>query len=147
MKWIFLFLLSITCKLSAQNISDSSWLAGTWTGEGFGGTMEEIWSIPDKNGVMIGMFRHENSTKATFYEFWTFIPEKGIFLKHFNPDLSGWEEKNEFITFPLIQITSKKLELEGLTYELINADTLKITLQLEENGTIQTEIFQLHKRS
>ena len=31
------------------DIEDYAWLAGHWTGDGFGGTSEEMWSKP-KNG-------------------------------------------------------------------------------------------------
>ena len=35
-------------------IADVAFLVGHWTGEGLGGTFEEVWTAP-KKGVMVGM--------------------------------------------------------------------------------------------
>ncbi|MFT4833870.1 MAG: hypothetical protein ACI8WP_000627, partial [Flavobacteriaceae bacterium] len=69
-----------------------SWLTGTWKGEGFGGILEEVWSSPDENGTIMGMFRHiGDSSSVSFYEFWV-LDSLGMKLKHYSPDMVGWEE-------------------------------------------------------
>jgi hypothetical protein len=82
-------------------IADMAWLAGRWTGDGLGGRVEEIWSPPDA-GTMMGTFRLIRDEKVMFYEFLTLrVTEQGLTmqLKHFNLDMSGWEEKNDFVEF------------------------------------------------
>ena len=76
----------------AQKAPKYDWLAGSWEGGGFfGGRLEEVWSQPDENGVMMGMYRHYNSDGSfNFYEF-LILDEEGLHLKHFNADLEGWE--------------------------------------------------------
>jgi hypothetical protein len=37
-------------------LDDVSWMVGSWTGDAFGGTFEEVWN-PASLGTMIGMFK------------------------------------------------------------------------------------------
>ncbi|HEX2445685.1 MAG TPA: DUF6265 family protein, partial [Vicinamibacterales bacterium] len=76
-------------------IADMAWLAGRWVGEALGGASEEIWSEP-RAGAMMGMYRLVRDGKPIFYELLTIVEENGTLmlrLKHFNADLTGWEEK------------------------------------------------------
>lgn len=139
---VFATLLLFIC-LQSQGQPDHAWLAGTWVGAGFGGTIEETWSVPDEHGVMIGMFRHlDENGVATFFEFWS-LDAGGMNLKHFNPDMSGWEEKDGFVKFEMIETSKNKLVLKGLIYEKVDDRRLKISLDLEQDGTITTEFFEL----
>ena len=81
----------------AAEIHQIDWIAGHWKGEAFGGHVEEVWSKP-AGGAMMGMFRLVQGDEVGFYELLTLLEEDGslVFrLKHFNSDLTGWEEKNE----------------------------------------------------
>ena len=129
---------------SAADLNDYSWLVGTWTGEGFGGTIEESWSAPVA-GTMMGMFRHFTDDGPTFYEF-MLLDETGIRLKHFNPDIISWEEKEEFVHFKMIRSTNDLIEMKDLSYERISDTQLEIRLRLEENGNEQLEVFRLVKK-
>src|SRR5688572_10348065 len=40
----------------AARVSDLGWLTGTWTGEGLGGAIDEVWSEP-AGGSMVCYFR------------------------------------------------------------------------------------------
>ncbi|MFT6865457.1 MAG: hypothetical protein ACJA08_000275 [Cyclobacteriaceae bacterium] len=80
-----LTLLSISLSVFSQSQSPNAWLTGTWKGPGFGGTMEEIWSEPDADGKLMGMFRYSYSSGVVqFYEFWV-LDDSGMKLKHFTP--------------------------------------------------------------
>src|SRR5262245_20795912 len=73
----------------AAKIADAAWLQGYWTGEGFGGTSEDIW-MPPANGVMLGAFRLVKSDGTRgFYELLGIEEFEGtlrIVVKHFHPD-------------------------------------------------------------
>jgi uncharacterized protein YciI/ketosteroid isomerase-like protein len=105
-----------TTKVSAS-IHDLNWLTGRWSGEGFGGWLEEIWS-PPAGGQMLATFRMLENGKPVFSEICQIMEEGGTLtykVKHFNPDLTGWEEKNEFVTFQLVKIEPNAVYFNGLT--------------------------------
>jgi hypothetical protein len=125
-----------------------SWLHGYWTGSGLGGDCEEVW-LPAKDGHMIGTFRFWNEGKLVFSEFMNLVQEGesiSLKLKHFNPDLTGWEEKEEWTTFKLIEIAENTAWFHGITYER-KGDELVISLSLTENGETRIEEFRLTKKA
>lgn len=126
------------------DINDFSWLSGHWIGEGFGGVSEEIWS-PPADGTMMGMFRQLNDDKLVFYEF-LLLDETGLRLKHFHPDLKGWETKDEFVTFEMVEYSKKKIVLKGLEFELKSKNEMEIRLRMRQGDEVKTEVFKM-KRS
>ena len=68
---------------------------------------------------MMGVFRLVQGGKAGFYELMTFKEESGslVFrLKHFNADLTGWEEKGETVDFQLVAIEEYVAFFDGITF-------------------------------
>lgn len=129
---------------NAFNINDYSWLVGSWEGDGFGGISHETWEKP-VNGTMMGMYRHINKDgELVFYEF-LLLDETGIRLKHFNPDLTGWEEKDDMTTFEMISYTADKIELKGLTFERKSDSEMVITLRMTQGGESRTEVFNMKR--
>jgi hypothetical protein len=111
-----------------------SWLAGRWQGEGFGGMIEEIWSPPSA-GSMVGLFKVWKDEKVSFYEFETITSgSSGIVLKvkHFNANLTGWEEKDEFVTFPLVRAGKDEIIFEGLSYRRVSEDSIILLLDSKD---------------
>lgn len=56
---------------------------------------------------MMGMYRLIRNAKPAFYELCTIVEENGslvLRLKHFNPDLKGWEETDKTVDFPLVAL-------------------------------------------
>jgi hypothetical protein len=125
------------------------WLIGHWKGPGLGGVSEEIWAEP-AGGVIMGMYRLVQEDKPSFYEFILLAEENGSLvmkLKHFNPDLTGWEEKDGFVTFPLLKLAPNEAYFGGLTYRRIDADTLLIFLALRgQDGNVREEKFELKRQ-
>jgi len=118
-------------KSPPAKIHDIAWIAGHWHGEAFGGIAEEIWSLPN-NGTMMGMYRLIKENKVLFYEFLTIIEENGsllLRLKHFNPDLEGWEEKNESVSFPLVKFDETTVYLDGMTFRREGDDKLQVLVR------------------
>jgi hypothetical protein len=86
------------------SLSDISWLAGHWRGEGMGGIIEEVWSAP-LAGSMMGSFKFVEDGKVKFYELELIIEENETLIlriKHFHANLKGWEEKDETVDFKLV---------------------------------------------
>jgi hypothetical protein len=81
-------------------------LQGVWEGTAFAGTSEEIWSEP-RAGTMMSVYRSVESGAVKFYDINSIIEKEGSLemrLKHFHPDLSGWEEKDVVRVFPLLKL-------------------------------------------
>lgn len=133
----------------AATIRDVAWLAGRWIGSGMGGRVEEIWS-PPQNGSMMGMFRYIRNERTIFYEIMTLVEDNGsvtLRLKHFHPNLKGWEEKDVTVDFPLVRKNEATLFLEGLTYKSSkNGAAMKSYVAIrEESGSVHEEVFSFKK--
>lgn len=148
------FLLLACLTLSAQSLQaaevtaqDFAFLAGMWRGEGFGGHSEEMW-MPPSNGRVFGIFTQANDGDLVFTEYMEITEEASgwvLRLKHFNPDFSGWEEKNDYVTFRLESVTENKAVFGGLSYE-VSGDSLTVSLRLrEDDGSITTEQFNFKR--
>ena len=124
-----------------------SWLEGSWIGDGFGGTSEAVWSLPSKDGKMMGVYRHHTGEgKLNFYEFLV-LDEQGIHLKHFTPQLEAWEEKADYISFKMISYDENTIEMKGLIFKRIDSDRMEIYLKMKYgNGKVETEIFHMTRR-
>ena len=99
-------------------LADVKLLEGHWKGDFLGAKAEELW-LPPAGGAMAGLFRLYEGEKAVFYEFMLLVEEEGsvsMKLKHFHPDLKGWEEKNEMKTFRFVKATPEGVWFEGLTF-------------------------------
>lgn len=130
------------------NVEDLNWMVGYWTGPGLGGECEEVW-MPSVDSHMIGTFRFWDAGKLVFSEFMHLIQEGesiSMKLKHFNPDLSGWEEKEEWTKFRLIELTENKVWFDGLTIERIG-DEMVYQLALTENGKKTVAEFKFTKKA
>lgn len=129
-------------------LDDVSWLVGSWHGPGLGGETDEVW-LPPVGGAMPGMFRFVQDGAPVFYEIWALREVDGslvLELKHFNPDMTGWEARDEMTRFHLVRIEDRTAYFGGLTYQLQDSDTLQIWLALRENGELTEHSFTLRRR-
>lgn len=134
--------------LQAAPMPDASWLEGCWEGEGLGAQVTECWmSAPD--GRMTGMFQLLNPDGSQrFSEILTIAPfEDGVALrlKHFNPDLTGWEAQDGFLDWPLVEAGERRIAFRGLEFHLDPEDRLIILLDVRRNGEVVTERFTLER--
>jgi hypothetical protein len=129
-------------------LADMKWLVGHWKGTGLGGVSEEMWSEP-AGGVMMGMYRLVLNGKPSFYEFIHLAEENGSLvmkLKHFDPDLTGWEEKERFVTFRLLKLEREAVYFGGLTFRR-SGDRLRIFLALrDKDGRVREERFDMQRQ-
>jgi hypothetical protein len=133
----------------AATIADMAWIAGRWHGEGLGGSAEEAWSDP-AGGSMVGHFRLVKDAKPVFYEIMTVLEVKGsleLRLKHVNPDMTGWEEKADFVTFRLAKVEPGAIYFNGLTFRRAAPDRVEIYLALRNraDGALREEKFTMSR--
>ena len=130
------------------NVSDLHWLEGFWTGTGFGGECEEVW-MPAVDGNMIGTFRFWSEGKLVFSEFMNIVQEGETFslkLKHFNADLSPWEEKDKWTTFRLVEVGEDAVYFHGLTMKR-EGNEINLWLALTEDGVRTIEELKYVRRA
>jgi Domain of unknown function (DUF6265) len=129
-------------------LDQMAWLAGRWTGEGFGGKLEEIWS-PPVNGEMIGHFFASDEKGVQFIELLQLKQENGSIVyrvKHFNPDFTGWEEKGDYHTFKFVGAAPNRVYFDGLTLERRDLQTAAHYLLIKhKNGATEQVTLTYHR--
>jgi len=126
-------------------LSDMAWLAGHWAGPALGGEAEEIWS-PPKADAMMGMYRLVRDGKVVFYELLTLVQEGDslvLRLKHFNPDLTAWEEKQKTVDFRLVGLGEGIAQFEGMSLHREGDARLTVYLAIEgKDGALHEQAFR-----
>ncbi len=145
-----------TTELKIATLDAFSWLAGDWYGEKGGARIEEHWSAPAGNAMMC-MFRWIQGDQVRFYEFVTIEQEAEkvvLRIKHFNPGLIGWEEKEDSIAFTLVQLDGETAvfikqnspDAVWMVYQQVNNDTLIASFESEGEGAKPAEDAFIFKR-
>lgn len=101
-------------------IADAAWLIGQWSGTGIGGAgAHESWLAPSGT-TMVGTFVQELADGSLMFTEHMYLMEQDgslvVKLKHFNPDLTGWEDKDGMVTFRLLAVEPCALHFSALTY-------------------------------
>ena len=133
----------------AATIDDFAWLAGHWRGEGLGGTIDEVWS-PPLGPTMICAFKLSKADTVSFYELAALVEEENsvsMWVKHFNPDFTGWEEKTDKVIFPLVRLEPEALYFEGLTFRRTSNDEMDVYLAFGSRGGEVREIKLVYRRT
>ena len=128
-------------------VDQVAWMAGSWEGEAFGGAVEEVWTPPSA-GTMVGTFKLVHGGEPSMYEFQLVVEEAGslvLKLKHYNADFSGWEEKDDFVSFPLVKLTEDTAYFRGLTYRRRGPDQLEVHVAIERDGEVHEERLLLRR--
>ena len=118
------------------SITATSWVAGHWRGEAFGGIAEEIWT-PPLGGSMMCAFKLVTENKVSFYEIVTISEVNNTLilkLKHFHANLKGWEEKDQTVDFRLVKVTDNKVYFDGFTFERISDNEINMYVVIEDAG-------------
>lgn len=130
------------------DLSEATWLVGTWRGEGFGGTVEEVW-LPAAHDQMIGTFRHFRDDDAGFSEIMALGAVDGqtlLRVKHFNPDFTGWETKDESVDFRFVESDLRTLRFRGLTLTSPSPDRLNIYIAMRGgDGQLREELLSYRR--
>ena len=131
----------------AATIEDAAWLAGRWVGTGFGGQMEETWA-PPVGGQMVGHFRYWRDGEPQFYEFLMMDVVAGgvrMRVKHFNPDMVGWEDKDGWVEFEPISVGPDALIFNGLAIRRDGPNRVIMTLRLRRGDAVEEEVLRFER--
>ena len=132
----------------AASLGQMEWVVGRWQGEGIGGNPAmESW-LPAVGGTMVGTFVQADADGGIYFtEHLYLMEEEGTLvlrLKHFNGDLTGWEERDEMLTFRLIEMTDCAAYFRGLTLRCDGPDGLLAAVRMSNrNGPVSELIFRM----
>ncbi len=127
---------SDTAAFPSATLEAVHWIEGHWKGEAFGGITEEIWT-PPLGGSMMCAFKLVVNGKVKFYELVTIVEFNNsltLRLKHFYPDLKGWEEKDKTVDFKLLKVTENKVYFDGFTFEKISSNEINMYVVIDDKG-------------
>lgn len=107
-------------------LADMDWLVRQWVGDGIGGAPAmESW-LPPTGQTMVGTFVQETDEGGImFTEHLYLMEEEGslvLRLKHFNADLTGWEERDGMLTFRLVAMEPCAAYFSGLTLRCADSE-------------------------
>ena len=122
-------------------------LAGHWRGQGLGGTVEEVWAAP-AGGQMMGAFRMIKDDQVAFYEIMTIAEHDGslvLRLKHFNADLTGWEDKDQTIDFTLVRMDDQAAYFDGMTLRRDGPDAMTVFVRIGQDDGPQIATFSYRR--
>lgn len=139
--------IAFAAAVTQPAISDASWLAGRWVGEGLGGSLEETWA-PAAGGQMVGHFQLVKDGKPSFYELMLLdVQPKGLRLrvKHFNADFTAWEDKGVWHSFEPLGVEPNRLKFNGLRFERDGDDlTIVVTIK-QKDGSVADHPLKLRR--
>lgn len=130
-------------------IADLGWLAGRWEGEGLGGRAVETYS-PPIGGQMTGHFVQTRGEGIWFFEIMSIAETNGSLeyrLKHFNADLTGWEEKAEVRRFPLVAVEPGRWFFDGLTIRQDGPDGMVAAVVIKHKDGREDEAVFRYRRA
>lgn len=136
----------------AAKVNSLAWLSGYWRGESSIGIAEETW-MPPSHGTMVGAFKVVRENQPYFYEFVEISEEEGsltLKVKHFSAELHGWEEKDNYVSFPLVKLGHHEAYFGGLTYRRTRDTELRVYVAVkQEDGRLEEIefVFQLQANS
>lgn len=123
------------------SLDDVAWMVGSWSGDAFGGTFEQVWN-PASVGSMAGMFKLINDGKVNFYELLLLVEEEGslsLKVKHFTPEFTAWEEKADYVHFRLVGVGSGVVHFSGLSFYQISDDEMHAYIAMHNQDKVWEE--------
>ena len=170
MRWLFPLLLTLVAAAPAHaqetgpytrllqdgvpapqaTLADVAWLQGLWTGEGIGGAPAlENW-LPPTGGTMVGSFVQQEADGAIMLSEHMYLMEQDgslvVKLKHFNADLTGWEDKEGMLTFPLVAVEPCAAFFNSLTYACEPDGGLLVAVRMKSDGPdVQELVFRFRR--
>lgn len=125
-------------------VADAAWLVGQWSGSGIGGAeAHESW-LPPSGDTLVGTFVQETPEGGIlFTEHMYLMEHEGslvVRLKHFNADLTGWEEKDGMVTFRLLSAEPCALYFHALTYRCDGDGRMVVAVRMKSDGPEPREL-------
>jgi hypothetical protein len=98
---------------------------------------------------MVGTFRLVTEAGPGFYEMLLLAPVNNSIsykVKHFHPDFKGWEEKEDYVSFPLVKITHDAIYFHGLTLKREGNKCTHYLAMGQSDGTHKEVILEYIRR-
>lgn len=130
-------------------LADLDWLIGTWEGEGITGPARETY-LRAVGGQIAGHFTQARGDGIFFYEIVAIVQVGNSLeyrLRHFNEDLTGWEERSQVLRFPLVAIEDGSLYFNDLTLRRDGPDGLIGAVRIHDRaaGTSREAVFRYRR--
>lgn len=136
--FVGLALSGVAAPAAASGLDDVAFLEGHWSGDAFGGTIEEIW-LPAHGDVLHGVFRAVAKGKTNFSEYIQINVEgDDVIMRfaHFRPDYTTWEGDGPVMELRLTEAREGFVRFEGIhaqspseiTYTARGDDGLDVTV-------------------
>ena len=97
--------------------------------------------MTERGGAMLGVFRLVVGERVRLYELVTIQRGADGFemrLKHFEPDLASWEEKEECLVWPHLPLEGTSARFGPVLYER-DGDTLRSFVEVGEGESVERE--------
>lgn len=136
----------------AASIDSLRWLTGHWAGTGIDGDPAFETYSPPVAGTIVGHFAQLDAHGAIAFSEYVHIAQEGeslaFRLKHFNPDLTGWESREEVVSFPLVALEEGAAYFDGLTLRREGGVGLVTAVRIRgKDGSTRELIFRYEKAS
>lgn len=130
----------------SASIEQLAWLAGSWVGSGMGSPVTETYSAP-LGGRISGHFAMADEHGGiAFTELVDYVPQGPSLayrVRHFNPDMSGWEDRTgKPVVFPLVAVEKDRWFFDGMTLERTGPDAMSIWVRIHDKGVSSEEEFR-----
>lgn len=127
------------------------WMTGSWIGSNGADRVEEHWS-PVAGDTLVGMLRWVKDGRVFFYELLAVEPqvdEVRLRIKHFDPGLVGWEDRDRAAEWLLVQLGEHEAvflelgvpEVRWAIYRRESDDRLVSYFASEEAAVTSTGLF------
>ncbi len=106
------------------SIDQVDWLSGSWKGTAFGKEFEQVWNPPSAES-MVGFFKLMDEGKVDFYELLVINQVEGrltMKVKHFTREFVAWEEKDDYVSFPIVAIEENEIHFSGISFHRVDDD-------------------------
>ena len=152
------------CPVGAQEVRDApedhtpppatldqvDWLVGQWVGTGIGNAPAmESW-LPPTGGTMVGTFIQQNDDGGIMFTEHMYLMEEDsslvLRLKHFNADLTAWEDKEGMVTFRLIALEDCAAYFRALTLRCDGENSLLAAVRMRsDDGEVSELVFRFER--
>ncbi len=139
---------NVSSKAESPTLEDFNWLVGHWRGKGLGGDCEETW-LPESGGCMLGTFKFVKGDNVSFFEMMSITIDSvgpALRIKHFNADMTGWEDKAEMVTFRYDSTSSNQVFFGGVKFLRPSKDSLLISVSFKnKDGGSKEELIRCRR--
>ena len=132
----------------AATLDEVSWMVGNWSGEAFGASFESHWN-PASAGSMVGFFKLFDGDQVSFYELLLLVEEEdslSLKVKHFNPDFTAWEDKEDYIDFRYVMSDDNAVHFSGLSFYRLGPDRIDGYIALKYSDGVREEKLVYRRR-